>query len=568
MEDIKELRNNLETFRRKGVIDSSSYTVINNNLKGLEVGIESVEKTASVYKESSESLLKDKILLVQEKDALSIQVAKLSREKLELESRLSVLQRTRPALSPTNLVSTFKSSLEEMDRGLKKAPSGTTYSVSSMNVILKTNLALEGDELRFQMPKADDIISPENLSTIEFSVKAVPQKPGIASYGEVPDLVGFSKEAAEGKLLEAGFKPGEILEKDSSAPEGTVLTHIPSGGSLAEPGAAVDLIISRISSLKVPHLLGLDLESAKRVLDKSGLELGGVKEQPSDTKPGIILAQSLKPGSEAEADAKIFLMVSAKMKKEEPGNVLSDRLRRPPTTPLKVPAETPAKVSTESPSKVSTESPAKVSTESPARVSTETPSRVSTEPSVVTPAVPELNTPKTEAKTVPRVTGIPFEKAAEILKKEGINVGKVSDIVSRVSPGTVLNQSPRAGSIANPQIPVDLVLAKSAPVREPEPKAPVVEKPEVSGPPKTEVKKVPRVVGVPLEKAVATLEREGIKVGKVSEISSRAAPGTVVNQSPGAGSIANPRIPVDLSVSKERPDPKLRVSSISSRIRR
>jgi hypothetical protein len=148
MEDIKELRNNLETFRRKGVIDSSSYTVINNNLKGLEVGIESVEKTASVYKESSESLLKDKILLVQEKDALSIQVAKLSREKLELESRLSVLQRTRPALSPTNLVSTFKSSLEEMDRGLKKAPSGTTYSVSSMNVILKTNLALEGDELR------------------------------------------------------------------------------------------------------------------------------------------------------------------------------------------------------------------------------------------------------------------------------------------------------------------------------------------------------------------------------------------------------------------------------------
>ncbi len=531
MENIKELRNNLETFRRKGVIDSRSYTVMLNNLKGLEAGLESVEKTSSVYKESSERLLKEKILLAQEKDALSIQVAKLSREKLELESRISVLQKTRPALSPTNLVSTFKTSLEEMDRGLKKAPSGTKYSVSSMNVTLKTNLALEGEELRFQMPKADDIISPENLSIIEFSVKALPQKAGIASYGEVPDLAGLSKEAAEGKLLEAGFKPGEVLEKDSSAPEGAVIAQIPSGGSLAEPGAAVDLIISRISSLKVPNLLGLELESAKQVLDKFGLKLGGVRGQPSDTKPGIILAQSLKPGSEAEVDSKIFLMVSTEMKKEETEGVLSDRLKRPQITPLKVPAETPTKVSTEAPAKVSL-------------------------------------APKTEVKRVPRVTGIPFEKAAEILKKEGVNIGKVSEIVSRISPGTVLNQSPRAGSIANPQIPVDLVVAKSAPMREPEPKAPVVEKPDVSGPPKTEVKKVPRVVGLPLEKATATLEREGIKVGRVSEIYSRAAPGTVLNQSPRAGSIANPRIPVDLSVSKERPDPNLRVSSITRRISR
>jgi len=110
-------------------------------------------------------------------------------------------------------------------------------------------------------------------------------------------------------------------------------------------------------------------------------------------------------------------------------------------------------------------------------------------------------------------------------------------------------------------------------VREPEPKAPVVEKPEVKTPevselPKTEVKKVPRVVGLPLEKATATLERAGIKVGKVSEIYSRSAPGTVLNQSPGAGSIANPRIPVDLSVSKERPDLNPRVSSITRRISR
>ena len=449
------------------------------------------------------------------------------------------------------------------------------------------------------MPKANDIISPENLSISEFSLKAVPQKPDIASYGEVPDLVGFSKEAAEGKLLEAGFKPGEIIEKDSTAPEGTVIAHIPSGGSLAAPGAAVDLIISRVSSLKVPNLLGLDLESAKKVLEGSGLKLGGVKEQPSDTKPGIVLAQSLKPGSEAEVDDKIFLMVSTDMKKEEPGKVFSDRLRRP-TSPLKVPTGTATKVSTETPSKVSTEAPSSVSKESSVLTPGPAPELeppVIEEPKVAEPEIekPEISEPpKTEVKTIPRVTGMPLENAVEILKKEGINIGKVSEIVSRISPGTVLSQSPRAGSIANPQIPVDLTVAKSQPVSEPvrepvsepvsepvrepvggtvrepvretKPVTPAVEKPEVSEPPKTEVKKVPRVIGLPLEKATEALEREGIKVGKVSEIVSRAAPGTVISQSPRPGTIANPQIPVDLSVSKEKPDLNLRVSNISSRI--
>jgi len=564
MEDIKELRNNLETFRRKGVIDSRSYTLMLNNLNGLEAGFEAAEKEVSVRRESSEKLLKEKILLEQEKTALSVQVANLSREKLELESRISVLQRTRPTLSPTNLVSTFKTSLEEMDRGLKKAPSGTKYGISSMNVTLKTNLALEGEELRFQMPKADDIISPENLSTIEFSLKAVPQKPDFASYEEVPDLIGFSKEAAESKLAEAGFKPGEILEKESSAPEGTVIAHIPSGGSMAEPGAAVDLIISGVSSLKVPNLLGLDLESAKKVLEESGLKLGGVKEQPSDTKPGIVLAQSLKPGSEAEVDDKIFLMVSTDMKKEEPGKVLSDRLRRP-TSPLKVPTGTATKVSTDTPSKVSTEAPSSVSKDSSVMAPGPAPELeppVIEEPKVAEPEIekPEISEPpKTEVKTIPRVTGMPLENAVEILKKEGINIGKVSEVVSRISPGTVLNQSPRAGTIANPRIPVDLTVSRSQPVREPV-REPVPEAPT------TEVKKVPRVIGLPLEKATAILEREGIKVGKVSEIYSRAAPGTVLNQSPRAGTIANPRIPIDLSVSKERPDTNLRISNISSRI--
>ncbi|MCO5383771.1 MAG: PASTA domain-containing protein [Methanosarcina barkeri] len=237
-------------------------------------------------------------------------MTKLSNEKVELESQISILQKSRSALSSSNLINSFAASLAEMDRGLKKNQSGVKYRVSNMNVSLKTNIALEGDELRFQMPKSDDIISPENLSTIEFSLRAVPEKSDISSYMEVPNLSGLSKEDAKSKLLDAGFKVGDILEKESGTPQGTVISQLPSENSLAEPGAEVDLIISRIFSVKVPEFVRLELEAAKELIKKSRLKLGTVKEETSGEKPGLVLDQSLSPGSEVNIDSTIALTVS------------------------------------------------------------------------------------------------------------------------------------------------------------------------------------------------------------------------------------------------------------------
>ncbi|AKB71773.1 hypothetical protein MSMAC_1883 [Methanosarcina mazei C16] len=313
MTNITDLRSSLDALRKAGTIDATSYTSLATKLNSTETELQSIQKEALAYKESSDRLLLEKFTLEQEKSSLVAQVTKLSNEKAELESRISVLQKSRPALSPSNLVSSFASSLAEMDMGLKKTLSGSKgskYSVSSMNVTLKTNIALEGEELRFQMPKADDILSPENLSTIEFSIRAAPEKQGIESCKEVPDLVGLSKEEAENKLFGSGFKTGEILENESSAPQGTVTAQLPSGGSLAEPGAAVDLTVSKILSVKVPDFTGLALEAAKILLEKSRLRLEGVKEKPSDSTPGTVLAQSLAPGTEARVDSAIVLTIS------------------------------------------------------------------------------------------------------------------------------------------------------------------------------------------------------------------------------------------------------------------
>lgn len=500
MKNISELRSSLDVFRKAGTIDASSYSSIMTKLKDTEIEFESVEKEALVYKENLDKLLGGKLVLEREKSSLAAQVTKLSTEKADLESQIFILQKNRPALSSSNLVSSFASSLAEMDKGLKKVQSGPKYLVSNMNVTLKTNIALEGEELRFQMPKADDIISPENLSTIEFSLKAVSDKPGIDSYKEVPDIIGLSKEEAESKMLESGFKAGDILEKESRTPQGTVIAQLPSGGSLAEPGAAVDLTISRLLSVKVPDLVGLGLETAKALLEKSRLRLEGVKEKPSDKNPGTVLAQNLNPDSEVEVNSAIVLTVSTKIYKVpnllglefesakqvieksgiQPGEIKEQLssgkqgivLTQSLKPGLEVEANSkvdlvisagekevvPGKPLRTFPETVVKETVNKVSFENPSKLQSETTSQVSRETSASVPS----ESFKQESKLVLDVTGMSLEKAVALLGAQGIKVGKVSEAISTGAVGTVISQNPGAGSAVNLSVPINLVVSKQA----------------------------------------------------------------------------------------------------------
>jgi serine/threonine-protein kinase len=513
MTNLSDIRSSLEIFRKAGTIDASSYASILTKLNNTEIEFQSIQKEALTYKENLDKLLGEKLVLEREKSSLAAQVTKLSTEKAELESRMSILQKSRPALSSSSLVSSFASSLAEMDKGLKKVQSGPKYLVSGMNVILKTNIALEGEELRFQMPKAEDIISPENLSTIEFSLKAVPEKPDIASYKEIPDLVGLSKEEAESKLLEAGFKAGDILEKESSMPQGTVIGQLPSGGSLAA-GAVVDLTVSKILSVKVPDLIGLGLEDAKTLIEKSRLQLEGIKEKTSDKTPGMVLAQSLPPDSEVSVDSAIVLTVSIAISKVpnllglelgsakqvieksglelgavkeqvsrgKSGVVLTQSLKPGleveakskvdlvvSTGELKVEFEKPLQAFPETAVKepannVLSESLSKLQPETTLKVSGTTSASIPEPAQVKSSSEAQVRTqPESSNKLVPGVIGMPLEKAVCLLGAQGIKVGTVSEAVSAVAAGTVINQNPRAGSAVNISVPVNLVVSKQAP---------------------------------------------------------------------------------------------------------
>lgn len=66
---------------------------------------------------------------------------------------------------------------------------------------------------------------------------------------------------------------------------------------------------------------------------------------------------------------------------------------------------------------------------------------------------------------IPNVVGMSVAKAKKTLKKAGFGIAKVSQQVSSQTKGTVLSQTPAAGTPAHAGHSVALVIAKSAPIQ-------------------------------------------------------------------------------------------------------
>lgn len=252
---------------------------------------------------------------------------------------------------------------------------------------------------------------------------------------KVPDLVGLGLEASKVLLEKSRLRLEGVKEQPSDKDPGIVLAQSLSPGSEVEVNSAVVLTVS-IKVYRVPNLLGLELESAKKVIEKSGLQPGEVKERFSSGKSGIVLAQSLKPGLEVEANSKVDLVVSTGEKEV----VIEKPLRTIPETVVK---ETIPEVSLNTPVKLQPETVTKESRETAASTSAET--------------------SRQNYKLVPSVTGMSLEKAGALLGAQGIKVGTVSEVISTGAAGIVISQSPGAGSTVNLSVPVNLVVSKKAP---------------------------------------------------------------------------------------------------------
>ncbi|RLG23707.1 hypothetical protein DRN85_08865, partial [Methanosarcinales archaeon] len=225
----------------------------------------------------------------------------------ELKTHVKRLQLERSKIPSDRLVSSFGDALEKMQVALTEKSTRVKYLVSDMDVELRANVAFDDDknEISYQLPKLDDSLPPENLSTIRFKIKMLPGEEvsgeEVFDYDEVPNLLGLMQDYAKYQITSKRFTVGEISYEGTDRVEpGIVLSQIPSPFSLASPGSPVDITVaeSTVKLTKVPNLIGLSLEEAEEVLKSINLKKGKVTKRKSESPPNTVISQSIKADEE------------------------------------------------------------------------------------------------------------------------------------------------------------------------------------------------------------------------------------------------------------------------------
>jgi serine/threonine-protein kinase len=125
---------------------------------------------------------------------------------------------------------------------------------------------------------------------------------------------------------------------------------------------------------------------------------------------------------------------------------------------------------------------------------------------------------------VPATIGASQSAAISSISGAGLAVGSVGTAVNSAAPGTVIGQSPAAGTIVQPGSAVSLTVSLGAAT-------------------------VPNVISDTSATAQSRIRSAGLTVGRVSTVNNCLDPGYVQSQSPSGGAVVAPGTSVDITVS-------------------
>ena len=139
---------------------------------------------------------------------------------------------------------------------------------------------------------------------------------------KVPSVVGNSRETARETLEDEDFVVEDSQEEYSdTVPSGCVIRQTPEGGSSAEKGSTVTLVISKGEEIKVsvvPYLTDKNITEAESSLNEVNLLLGNVSQEYSDhIEEGKVISQSIASGTEVKEKTTVDITIS-KGKEPEP----------------------------------------------------------------------------------------------------------------------------------------------------------------------------------------------------------------------------------------------------------
>ncbi len=130
---------------------------------------------------------------------------------------------------------------------------------------------------------------------------------------KVPDVYGLDKVTATNILKNEYLVVKEILAYDAETPVDCVIKTVPEKDQEIFEGQEIQIYVSlgpALEPTKVPLLVGLNLESAKRKLEESGLTLGDIIEINDASPAGTVKECIPAEGTELNKGDKVDLKVS------------------------------------------------------------------------------------------------------------------------------------------------------------------------------------------------------------------------------------------------------------------
>ena len=184
-----------------------------------------------------------------------------------------------------------KAALKELGLGYKKA--GTASSDTYEEGQVMTQSVEEGEKV-------------DANTTISVTISSG------AGDITVPSVTGMTESAAKTTLTDAGFKVTVNYEYNRDVAEGNVISQTPEGNGTGKKGDTVTLLVSQgTESVKVPDLSGQTQDGAASSLSSTGLSLGNVTSEYSDSvEEGNVISQSKSAGSYADAGSTVDIVIS------------------------------------------------------------------------------------------------------------------------------------------------------------------------------------------------------------------------------------------------------------------
>ncbi len=132
----------------------------------------------------------------------------------------------------------------------------------------------------------------------------------------MPAVTGQTEADARQMLLAAGMSVSTVTYECDGVPEDEVISQTPAGGVLVTVGTQVTLVVSSgpcpPQTVSVPDLVGQNQISAVSRLISSGLQVGTVTQECSDTiAGGTVIRQDPPAGAELQSGAPVQLTVSS-----------------------------------------------------------------------------------------------------------------------------------------------------------------------------------------------------------------------------------------------------------------